>query len=159
MTFTTLAAAASEQLVGIAGMLSADSAEAQAVRGRLPRFLGVDYQIVGVVRPSTAEELAATVGAANRRKLAILRVYSSSNVGASAAAGMSSQWPLQTAASSSQMAEIVKIVGLLISDPALQLLQNADCCQSEIVANVAIHRPARKAIDVCAGEPEIDFIP
>lgn len=87
MTFTTLAAAASEQLVGIAGMLSADSAEAQAVRGRLPRFLGVDYQIVGVVRPSTAEELAATVGAANRRKLAILRVYSSSNVGARLSGG------------------------------------------------------------------------
>src|SRR5690606_12486809 len=81
MTFTYLAAGAG-QLSGVAGLLSADSAEAQALRRRLPRFLGVDYQIAGVVRPSTAQELAAAVAAANRQELAILRIYSASNVGA-----------------------------------------------------------------------------
>jgi hypothetical protein len=38
---------------------------------------------------------------------------SPSRVGASAAAGMSSQWPLQTDASSSQAAEMVKNHGLV----------------------------------------------
>jgi hypothetical protein len=37
---------------------------------------------------------------------------SSSSIGASAAAGMSSQYPLQTDASWSQIAETVKIAGL-----------------------------------------------
>jgi hypothetical protein len=41
---------------------------------------------------------------------------SSSSVGASAAAGISSQCPAQTAASSSHFAEIVKMSGLAISD-------------------------------------------
>ena len=41
----------------------------------------------------------------------------SSSVGASAAAGMSSQWPLQTEASSSQTADIVKITGFDMQAP------------------------------------------
>ena len=82
MTITNFAAAATGQLTGVTGVLSADSADAQAVRRRLPRVLGVDYRIVGVARPSTAQELAQAVGAANGQNLAILRVFSSSNVGA-----------------------------------------------------------------------------
>src|SRR5579863_8722120 len=41
----------------------------------------------------------------------------SSSVGASAAAGMSSQWPLHPFASSSQDAETVKMTGLLMNVP------------------------------------------
>jgi hypothetical protein len=48
-----------------------------------------------------------------QKSSAIAEIFanSSSSVGASAAAGMSSQCPLQTEASSSQAAEIVKITG------------------------------------------------
>lgn len=54
---------------------------AAAVR-RLPTILGTKPDFVGLVRPGSAEELAAAVRFARAQKLAIFRLYNTSNVGA-----------------------------------------------------------------------------
>src|SRR5882672_7507778 len=54
----------------------------------------------------------------------------SSSVGASAAAGMSSQCPVQTNASWSHAAEIVKITGLDISNPPISYPRSSAACDS-----------------------------
>ena len=59
----------------------------------------------------------------------------SSRVGASAAAGISSQWPAQTEASRSQIAEIVKIVGLVMSG---NLTHWANCATAVLRAQQSV---------------------
>jgi|GEM_PF-1262697 len=80
MTDTLMAALAS--ISGVGEFHPAGSEPFLAAEKRLLPFLGARPDYVGLVRPGSAGELAAAVGFARMHKLAILRLYNQSNVGA-----------------------------------------------------------------------------
>lgn len=77
--------ASSRAIAGLSftgGIHRPGSSEFSDLEKRLPPIIGADFDPVGLVRPRNAEQLAGAVREARSGGLGILRLYSSSNVGA-----------------------------------------------------------------------------